>query len=55
MKKILGILVLGLFFLSSVNAEDRDYKLDKLSGKVTEKSIDTGNLVFEGIIENGKK
>ena len=30
MKKILGILVLGLFFLSSVNAEDRDYKLDKL-------------------------
>lgn len=32
-----------------------NYHFDKLSGKVTEKSIDDGSLIFEGNIEKGLK
>ena len=55
MKKLLGIVVLGLLFFSNVNAEDRKNELDKLffqlknsenlsSAQIVEKK-NMGNLV----------
>ena len=47
MKKILGIVVLGLLFFSNVNAEERNNKLDKLFIQLK----DTKNLSFAQAIE----
>tara|TARA_B110000438_G_C15589172_1_gene553061 strand:+ start:136 stop:699 length:564 start_codon:yes stop_codon:yes gene_type:complete len=48
MQKILGILVLGLFFFNSVNAEERKSELDKLFTQLKS----TKNLSFAQIVEN---
>ena len=48
MKKILGILVLGLFFFINANAEERKSKLDKLFIQLK----NTKNLSSAKIIEN---
>ena len=47
MKKILGILILSLLFFSSVNAEKKDNKLDKLFNQLK----NTKNLSSAQIIE----
>ena len=48
MKKILGILILSLFFFSNVNAEERNNKLDKLFIQLK----NTKELSSAQIIEN---
>ena len=48
MKKILGILILSLFFFSNINAEERNDKLDKLFSKLK----NTKDLSSAQVIEN---
>ena len=48
MKKILGILILSLFFFSKINAEERNDKLDKLFYKLK----NTKDLSYAQVIEN---
>ncbi len=48
MKKLLGILILGLLFFSNVNAEERKSKLDKLFIQLK----NTKNLSSAKIVEN---
>ena len=48
MKKILGILILSLFFFSNINAEERNDKLDKLFYKLK----NTKDLSYAQVIEN---
>ena len=48
MKKILGILIINLFFFSNVNAEERNNKLDKLFSKLK----NTKDLSSAQLIEN---
>ena len=48
MKKLLGILVLGLLFFSNVNAEERKSELDKLFTQLKNKK----NLSSAQIVEN---
>ena len=48
MQKILGVLVLGLFFFNSVNAEERKSELDKLFTQLK----NTKNLSSAQIVEN---
>ena len=48
MKKLLGIVVLGLLFFSNVNAEDRKNELDKLFAQLK----NAKNLSSAQIIEN---
>ena len=48
MKKILGILILSLFFFSKINAEERNNKLDKLFSKLK----NTKDLSSAQVIEN---
>ena len=48
MKKILGILILSLFFFSNVNAEERNNKLDKLFVELK----NTKDLSSAQVIEN---
>ena len=48
MKKILGILILSLFFFSNINAEERNNKLDKLFVELK----NTKDLSSAQVIEN---
>ena len=48
MKKILGILILSLFFFSNINAEERNDKLDKLFSKLK----NTKDISSAQVIEN---
>ena len=52
MKKLLGIVVLGLLFISNANAEDRKYKLDKLFTQLKDtKDLPTAQIVEKKIWE----
>ena len=52
MKKLLGIVVLGLLFFSNVNAEDRKNKLDKLFFKLkNSKNLSSAQIVEKKIWE----
>ena len=47
MKKILGILILSLFFFSNINAEERNDKLDKLFSKLKNCNSLIGKFGFD--------
>ena len=52
MKKFLGLVVLGLFFFSNVNAEDRKNELDKLFSQLkNSKNLSSAQIVEKKIWE----
>ena len=52
MRKILGILILGLLFFSNANAEEREIKLDKLFVQLKDtKDLKTAQIVEKKIWE----
>ena len=52
MKKFLGLVVLGLFFFSNVNAEDRKNELDKLFSQLkNSKNLSSAQMVEKKIWE----
>ena len=50
MKKILGILILSLFFFSKINAEERNNKLDKLFAELKNTKDESSAQVIENEI-----
>ena len=50
MKKILGILILSLFFFSNINAEERNNKLDKLFAELKNTKDESSAQVIENEI-----